>query len=81
MNRVLSDSELEAFSTLEWPAILASTSSEVGNALEQVMASQDGSVLTREECLLLAHAEGDDLLALLVAADILRRDLVGNLCL
>jgi 7,8-didemethyl-8-hydroxy-5-deazariboflavin synthase CofH subunit len=79
VNRVLSDAELEAFSTLEWPAILASTSSEVGNALEQVMASQDGSVLTREQCLLLAHAEGDDLLALLVAADILRRDLVGNL--
>jgi 7,8-didemethyl-8-hydroxy-5-deazariboflavin synthase CofH subunit len=79
VNRVLSDSELEAFSTLEWPAILASTSPELGNALEQVMASQDGSVLTREQCLLLAHAEGDDLLALLVAADILRRDLVGNL--
>src|SRR5690349_16620194 len=43
------------------------------------MASQDGSVLTREQCLQLAHAEGDDLLALLVAADIFCRDLVGNL--
>ena len=43
------------------------------------MASQDGSVLTREQCLLLANAEGDDLLGLLVAADMLRRDLVGNL--
>ena len=55
------------------------TSSELGNALDQVMASQDGSVLSREQCLLLANAEGDDLLALLVAADMLRRDLVGNL--
>ncbi len=36
-------------------------------------------MLTREQCLLLANAEGDDLLALLVAADMLRRDLVGNL--
>jgi 7,8-didemethyl-8-hydroxy-5-deazariboflavin synthase CofH subunit len=79
VNRVLSDSELEAFPALEWPAIVANTSPELGNALEQVMASQDGSVLTREQCLLLAHAEGDDLLALLVAADTLRRDLVGNL--
>ena len=79
MTRALSDSELENFSTLEWPAIAANTSSEVGNALDQVMASQDGSVLTREQCLLLANAEGDDLLALLVAADMLRRDLVGNL--
>ena len=79
MTRALSDSELENFSTLEWPAIAANASSELGNALDQVMASQDGSVLTREQCLLLANAQGDDLLALLVAADMLRRDLVGNL--
>jgi 7,8-didemethyl-8-hydroxy-5-deazariboflavin synthase CofH subunit len=79
VTRALSDSELENFSTLEWPAIAANTSSELGNALDQVMASQDGSVLTREQCLLLANAQGDDLLALLVAADMLRRDLVGNL--
>ncbi len=79
MTRALSDSELENFSTLEWAAIAANASSELGNALDQVMASQDGSVLTREQCLLLANAQGDDLLALLVAADMLRRDLVGNL--
>ena len=54
-------------------------SSEARNALDQVLASQDGSVLSREQCLLLANAEGDDLLGLLVAADMLRRDLVGNL--
>jgi 7,8-didemethyl-8-hydroxy-5-deazariboflavin synthase CofH subunit len=79
VTRALSDSELENFSTLEWPAIAANASSELGNALDQVMASQDGSVLTHEQCLLLANAQGDDLLALLVAADMLRRDLVGNL--
>jgi FO synthase len=79
VTRVLPDSELENFPALEWSAISANTSSEVGNALEQVMASQDGSVLSREQCLLLANAEGDDLLALLVASDMLRRDLVGNL--
>jgi len=79
VTRVLPDSELENFPSLEWSSISANTSSEVGNALEQVMASQDGSVLSREQCLLLANAEGDDLLALLVAADMLRRDLVGNL--
>jgi 7,8-didemethyl-8-hydroxy-5-deazariboflavin synthase CofH subunit len=79
VTRALSDSELENFSTLEWSAIAANTSCELGNALDQVMASQDGSVLTREQCQLLANAEGDDLLAMLVAADMLRRDLVGNL--
>ena len=60
MTRVLPDSELENFPSLEWSSISANTSSEVGNALEQVMASQDGSVLSREQCLLLANAEGDD---------------------
>jgi 7,8-didemethyl-8-hydroxy-5-deazariboflavin synthase CofH subunit len=79
VTRVVSDSELENFPALEWSGIAANTSSEVGNTLEQVMASQDGSVLSREQCLLLANAEGDDLLALLVAADNLRRDLAGNL--
>src|SRR6266849_7197001 len=43
------------------------------------MSSQDGGTLSREQCLLLANAEGDDLLGLLVAADMLRNDLVGNL--
>src|ERR1700732_5520338 len=54
-------------------------SSESRNALDQVLASQDGSVLSREQCLVLANAEVNDLLGLLVAADMLRRDLVGNI--
>jgi len=67
------------FPALEWTTVAESMSSEARNALDQVMASQDGSVLSREQCLLLAHAEGDDLLGLLVAADMLRCDLVGNI--
>ena len=43
------------------------------------METLDGGVLTREQCSLLANAEGDDLLGLLVAADALRRELVGNI--
>ena len=42
------------------------------------MTSQDGGVLSREECLLLAHAEGDDLFGLVVAANELRQRLVGD---
>jgi 7,8-didemethyl-8-hydroxy-5-deazariboflavin synthase CofH subunit len=79
VTRVLPDSELEDFPALDWPAIAASASPELCAALEQVMSSQDGGTLSREQCLLLANAQGDDLLALLVAADMLRRDLVGNL--
>src|SRR6266700_6283618 len=48
-------------------------------ALDQVLETQDGGRLSRDQCLLLANVEGDDLLGLLVAADTLRLDLVGNL--
>jgi len=47
VTRLISDSELQDFPGLEWHRIAARTSSELGNALDQVMASQDGSVLSR----------------------------------
>jgi 7,8-didemethyl-8-hydroxy-5-deazariboflavin synthase CofH subunit len=79
MARVLRDSELEGFPALEWSRVAAGASPELRAALERVLALEDGGSLTREQCQLLAHAEGDDLLALLVAADVLRGNLVGNL--
>jgi FO synthase len=75
----LTQSELESFPSLEWPDIVARISLETRAALDQVLETQDGGHLSREQCLLLANVEGDDLLGLLVAADTLRRDLVGNL--
>jgi len=77
--RLLVQSELESFPSLEWSEIAPRMSSELRRAIERVMETLDGSVLTREQCSLLAHAEGDDLLGLLVAADSLRRELAGNL--
>jgi len=77
--RSLSDCELESFSALEWPQIAARMQPGLRAALEKILESQNGSVLSREECLQLASAEGDDLLGLLVAADLLRRELAGNL--
>src|SRR5512147_302566 len=47
-------------------------------ALEKVLTKLDGGCLTREQCLRLAAAEGDDLRALIAAADQLRRALVGD---
>ena len=79
MIRTLSQSELENFPSLEWSDIASRISPEICAAVDQVLESQDGGGLSLEQCLLLANAEGDDLLALLVAADTLRRDLVGNL--
>jgi len=75
----LAQSELETFHQLEWAQIVLRLSSECRTALEQVMESLDGGVLTREQCLLLASSDGDDLLGLLVAANAMRRELAGNI--
>jgi FO synthase len=79
MTRALAPSELENFPSLEWADIAPRISGETRSALEQVMETLDGGTLSREQCGLLAQAEGDDLLGLLVAADALRRELVGNI--
>ncbi len=62
----------------EWSAIAPKLTLPVRDALEQVLASQDGSALSREQSCLLANTENDDLLGLVAAADELRRELVGD---
>ena len=79
MPRILTQSELESFPSLEWGDIVPRLTPEFRGALEQVLQTQDGRVLSREQSLLLANADSDDLLGLLVAANDLRRELVGNL--
>src|SRR6202142_4079264 len=77
-------SELEQFPALTWDEIAPQTSPAIRAALDRVLEKQDGACLTDEERYALANC-GDcdgnttDLLALLVAADALRRDLVGNI--
>jgi FO synthase len=79
MARTLTDSELEKFPSLDWSDVAPQLTSDCRAALEQVMASQDGSSLSHEQCELLAYTEADDLLGLLAAADFLREELVGNI--
>jgi FO synthase len=79
VTRILTQPELENFPSLEWPDIAPRVSRPSRTALEQVMETLNGSVLTHQQCAFLANAEGDDLLGLLVAADALRRELVGNI--
>ncbi|MGE5206869.1 MAG: 5-amino-6-(D-ribitylamino)uracil--L-tyrosine 4-hydroxyphenyl transferase CofH [Chlamydiota bacterium] len=78
MPRSLTIFELEHFHQQEWPQVAPRLSPAVRQALGSVLAAGDGEVLSREQCLLLAHADGDDLLGLLLAADELRRALVGD---
>src|SRR5208282_5806697 len=80
----LSVSKLESFPALTWDEIAPQVSMPIRSALERVLETQDGACLTEAERYALANCDGPnrddaDLLALLVAADTLRRELVGNI--
>ena len=79
MPRELSPSELEVFPTLDWSDVESRLTPAVRSALERVLETQDGASLSSQECFALANVSGDDLLGLLVAANMLRAELVGNL--
>jgi 7,8-didemethyl-8-hydroxy-5-deazariboflavin synthase CofH subunit len=77
--RTCTNSELETFPQLDWLDVAPRMQPPFRTAVERILESQDGAQLSREQCSLLAHAEGDDLLGLLVAADLLRNELAGNI--
>src|SRR5258708_37346174 len=77
--RTCIQAELENFPQLDWSDLAPFMQYGVRTAIDRVLESQNGAALTRDECLLLANAEGDDLLGLLVAADLLRCELAGNI--
>jgi FO synthase len=79
MSRELTVSELEAFPSLDWSDIAPSLTPGLRWSLEKVLETQNGADLSLEEAYLLAHSEGDDLLGLLVAANLLRAELAGNI--
>jgi 7,8-didemethyl-8-hydroxy-5-deazariboflavin synthase CofH subunit len=77
--REISISELENFHALDWSDIASRVNSSTRSSLEKALEDQNGSVLSREDACDLSYVEGDDLLGLLVAANILREELTGNL--
>ena len=64
--------------TTTWDDVQQRVSPAVRTALENILTNLDGGLLTREQCLLLANCAGDDLFGLAVAANEIRRRLVGN---
>src|SRR5271166_5619719 len=64
--------------TTTWDDVHSRVSPPVRAALEGVLTNLDGGALTRDECLLLANCAGDDLFGLVVAANEIRRRLVGE---
>ena len=77
--RTCSPAELQEFSQLEWSAIAARMRDETRRSLECILENRRGDALDRQEWLTLANCDGDDLLGLLVAADLLRSEVAGNL--
>src|SRR5438309_3059842 len=79
MHRELATSELESFPSLDWSDIAPSLTTPVRSSLEKVLETQDGGALSLQDSYTLANSGGDDLLGLLVAANLLRAELVGNI--
>jgi 7,8-didemethyl-8-hydroxy-5-deazariboflavin synthase CofH subunit len=79
MGRELTASELESFPTLEWSDVTPRLTHSLRASLENVLETQNGGDLSLEESYALADSEGDDLLGLLVASNLLRAELAGNI--
>ena len=79
MVRELALSELENFPSLEWSDVAPRLTQSIRASLEKALETQDGGNLSLDESYALADVEGDDLLGLLAAANIVRAELVGNL--
>ena len=61
-----------------WNDVREQVSPAVCSSLEKVLASLDGGVLSRDECVRLARCKGADLFGLVVVANDIRRRLVGD---
>ncbi len=79
MHRELATYELQSFPSLDWSDLAPRLTTPVRISLENVLESQNGACLSLDDCYTLANCGGDDLLGLLVAANLLRVELVGNI--
>jgi FO synthase len=70
--------ELETLPMLSWAEAAKRATPAARAPLEKALERQEGGALSREECLRLASAEGNDLAALVAAANELRKALVGE---
>jgi 7,8-didemethyl-8-hydroxy-5-deazariboflavin synthase CofH subunit len=77
--RQLSISELERFPSLGWSEIAPQIADGVRTSLEKILETQNCNAISQTEAYALARVEGDDLLGLLAAANLLREEMCGNL--
>lgn len=79
MNRELATSELETFPSLDWSEIAPRLTTPVRSTLDRVLEGQNSAAISLQDSYTLANSNGDDLLGLLVAANLVRAELVGNI--
>ena len=79
MHGELSPPELKNFHSLSWSEVSPRLSYAIRSSLEKVLATQEGGNLSLDECYALADCQGENLLGLLVAANIVRAELAGNI--
>ncbi len=79
VTRHLSISELEKFPSLDWFDLAPTLTPAVRASLERILETQNGNSISLQDAYELAHADGDNLLGLLAAANVLRAELSGNL--
>lgn len=79
MARQFSISELENFPSLDWFEIVPRVTPTFRSSVEKILETQSGDTISVDEAYALANAEGDDLLGLLVAANLLRAEISGNI--
>jgi len=72
------DTNLKEFTNLRWAEVQSRVSPLVRSALERAFETKDGGSLTPPQLEALADCDGEDLIALLVAASELRRQLCGE---
>jgi FO synthase len=77
--RHLSIPELQKFPSLDWFEVAPTLTPAVRASLERILETQNGDAISQQNAFELAHADGDDLLGLLAAANVLRAELSGNL--
>ena len=77
--RHLSIPELQKFPSLDWFDVAPTLTPTVRASLERILETQNGDAISPQDACELARADGDDLLGLLAAANVLRAELSGNL--
>ncbi len=79
MHREVANSELANLPALDWSAVAPRMTHSIRATLERMLAMQNGADLSLDESYALANSQGDDLIGLLVAANLLRAELAGNI--